>query len=133
MIYLGSTSDTRITENSNRRIAENGDIRILEDLVLSFYFTPRSTTFNTLLFISETTGTSFTATITSTTINDNDVEVSFTIADLPLDCYYRVLVRQGNTEVWRGKAFISERTPSPFSVNYGDYVSHTSNNEFITI
>lgn len=123
----------RITEDSFRRITEDGNYRGMEDIVLAFTCTPRSTTFNTLLFISETTGTSFTATIRETTINDNDVEISYTVADLPKDCYYRILIKQNNTEVWRGKLFVSARSIIPYSMNYNDYISHTSNNEFITI
>lgn len=133
MIYLGSTSDTRITENSDRRITEDGDVRVLEDLVLSFYFTPRTETFDSMLFISETTGTTFTATITDITVNDNDVKVSFTIPDLPLDCYYRISVKEGSAERWRGKAFIRSVLSNPYSVNTNEYISHSSNNEFITI
>lgn len=91
---------------------------------------PRSVTFDELIFTDDSTNTPQTITI-------NDVVDKVYYQQIEIECaltenhYYNVELFNNGELVFRGKVFCTDQPVVSFSVNNGDYTSHSSGNEFI--
>jgi len=141
MIYLQLLSDgdtgyfERETENGDIRTTSIGDIRITEDDGNgSLTFFPRSTTFDTLVFTNDTTGTVITDTAFSIDTIVYGVTVSFSADGFDNDVFYTLQVLSSGVEVFTGKVYASNQNKDTYSINNNNYtITEQLNNEFITI
>jgi hypothetical protein len=47
--------------------------------------------------------------------------------------FYTLTVLNGTDEVYRGRIFCTNQTVSEYSINNGEYVQHTSDDDFVII
>lgn len=91
---------------------------------------PRSVTFDELIFTDDSTNTPETITI-------NDVVDKVYYQSIEIQCaltenrFYNITLLNDGEVVFRGKVFCTDQPVVSFSVNNGDYTSHSSGNEFI--
>ena len=95
----------------------------------SFNFIPRND-YDTLTITNETTNETQTITILT------DVETKYyrtisAIFNLKENNFYILELLNGSDVVYRTKVFCTNQNIVSFSVNNGNYTSHSSNNEFI--
>lgn len=102
----------------------------------TFSFIPRS----------YTSGTTYTIVITNEVTNTevyNDTATSFTAVDyyyqftdtftLVEDTTYTLEIKDGSSVIYRDKIFCTNQTVSSYSVNNGEYTTHSQDNEFIVL
>ncbi len=91
---------------------------------------PRSVTFDELIFTDDSTNTPEIITINSVTSKGYYQQIEIECA-LTENRYYNVELLNDGDLVFRGKVFCTDQPVVSFSVNNGDYTSHSTANEFI--
>lgn len=98
--------------------------------VQSFSFIPRSDSYNTLQITDEQTGVTSNVTITSSVIGQYYHTITATFS-LKENHYYTLTLKQNTDIVYKDKVFCTNQSIPTFSVNNGQYIVNTSNNDFI--
>lgn len=96
----------------------------------SFSFIPRSDSYNTLQITDEQTGVTTNVTITSFVIGQYYHTITATFS-LKENHYYTLTLKQNTDIVYKDKVFCTNQSIPTFSVNNGQYIVNTSNNDFI--
>jgi hypothetical protein len=96
----------------------------------SFSFIPRSSAYNTLQITDEQTGVTTNVTITSSVTGSYYDTITATFS-LEENHFYTLTLKQNTDIVYKDKIFCTNQTIPTFSVNNGQYVVNTSNNDFI--
>ena len=96
----------------------------------SFSFIPRSSAYNTLQITDEQTGVTTNVTITSSVTGSYYDTITATFS-LKQNHFYTLTLKQNTDIVYKDKIFCTNQTIPTFSVNNGQYVVNTSNNDFI--
>jgi predicted nucleic acid-binding protein len=96
----------------------------------SFSFIPRSSAYNTLQITDEQTGVTTNVTITSSVTGSYYDTITATFS-LKQNHFYTLTLKQNTNIVYKDKIFCTNQTIPTFSVNNGQYVVNTSNNDFI--
>lgn len=96
----------------------------------SFSFIPRQDTYNTLQITDEQTGVTTNVTITTNVIGQyyNTITATFSLKE---NHYYTLTLKQNTDVVFKDKVFCTNQSIPTFSVNNGQYIVNTSNNDFI--
>jgi predicted nucleic acid-binding protein len=96
----------------------------------SFSFIPRSDTYNTLQITDEQTGVTSNVTITTNVVGQyyNTITATFSLKE---NHYYTLTLKQNTNVVFKDKVFCTNQSIPTFSVNNGQYIVNTSNNDFI--
>lgn len=91
----------------------------------------RSLTFDQLFLTDESTNVQTEVSINSIIDKGyySEVNANFELVE---NRFYRVEIRNEGIIVYRGKLFCTDQSIVTFSVNNGQYVSHSTSNEFIT-
>ena len=96
----------------------------------TFSFIPRSATFNNLQITDEQTGVTTVVSITSSVVGEYYTTITATFS-LKENHFYTLTLRQSTNVVFKDKVFCTNQAIPTFSVNNGQYVVNTSNNDFI--
>lgn len=96
----------------------------------SFSFIPRSDSYNTLQITDEQTGLTTNVTITSSVVGQYYHTITATFS-LKENHYYTLTLKQNTDIVYKDKVFCTNQSIPTFSVNNGQYIVNTSNNDFI--
>ena len=96
----------------------------------SFSFIPRSDSYNTLQITDEQTGVTSNVTITSSVVGQYYHTITATFS-LKENHYYTLTLKQNTNIVYKDKVFCTNQSIPTFSVNNGQYIVNTSNNDFI--
>ena len=96
----------------------------------SFSFIPRSSAYNTLQITDEQTGVTTNVTITSSVTGSYYDTITATFS-LKQNHFYTLTLKQNTDIVYKDKIFCTNQSIPTFSVNNGQYVVNTSNNDFI--
>lgn len=96
----------------------------------SFSFIPRSSAYNTLQITDEQTGVTTNVTITSSVTGSYYDTITATFS-LEENHFYTLTLKQNTDIVYKDKIFCTNQAIPTFSVNNGQYVVNTSNNDFI--
>lgn len=96
----------------------------------SFSFIPRSDSYNTLQITDEQTGVTSNVTITSSVVGQYYHTITATFS-LKENHYYTLTLKQNTDIVYKDKVFCTNQSIPTFSVNNGQYIVNTSNNDFI--
>ena len=96
----------------------------------SFSFIPRSSAYNTLQITDEQTGVTTNVTITSSVTGSYYDTITATFS-LKQNHFYTLTLKQNTDIVYKDKIFCTNQVIPTFSVNNGQYVVNTSNNDFI--
>ena len=96
----------------------------------SFSFIPRSDSYNTLQITDEQTGVTSSVTITSSVVSEYYHTITATFS-LKENHYYTLTLKQNTDIVYKDKVFCNNQSIPTFSVNNGQYIVNTSNNDFI--
>lgn len=96
----------------------------------SFSFIPRQDTYNTLQITDEQTGVTTNVTITTNVVGQyyNTITATFSLKE---NHYYTLTLKQNTDVVFKDKVFCTNQSIPTFSVNNGQYIVNTSNNDFI--
>lgn len=96
----------------------------------SFSFIPRQDTYNTLQITDEQTGVTTNVTISTNVIGQyyNTITATFSLKE---NHYYTLTLKQNTDVVFKDKVFCTNQSIPTFSVNNGQYIVNTSNNDFI--
>ena len=96
----------------------------------SFSFIPRQDTYNTLQITDEQTGVTTNVTISTNVIGQyyNTITATFSLKE---NHYYTLTLKQNTDIVFKDKVFCTNQSIPTFSVNNGQYIVNTSNNDFI--
>lgn len=98
----------------------------------SFSIIPRYYTGESVSFTSESTGATLSYAVTPTT--DRYYHVISGVFNLTEGNYYTLKVYDDSNEVvYRDRVFVTNQSVDSYSVNDGEYITHTSSNEFIII
>lgn len=96
----------------------------------SFVFIARSTIFDTIQITDDQTNVPIS--ITEFTVTEGDyytmLETTFNLIE---NHYYNLVLKDGNTIVYKDRIFCTNQPIVTFSVNNGQYVSSTTSNTFI--
>ena len=96
----------------------------------TFVFIPRNSSFDTVLITDDQTNV--TTEITPYTYTEGDyydtLEAEFNLVE---NHFYNLVVKDGQTTVYKDRIFCTNQTLVTFSVNKGQYVSNSTTNEFI--
>jgi hypothetical protein len=98
----------------------------------TFSFVPRKTGYNTMQIIDEIENTTETVSITSSVAGDYTHSITATF-DLVEGRSYLLVLKNGSNIIYRDKIYCTDSPLTNFSVNYNQYTSNVSNNEFIVI
>ena len=100
------------------------------DTPQSFSFIPRQDTYNTLQITDEQTGVTTNVTISTNVIGQyyNTITATFSLKE---NHYYTLTLKQNTDVVFKDKVFCTNQSIPTFSVNNGQYIVNTSNNDFI--
>jgi hypothetical protein len=98
----------------------------------TFYFVPRKTGYNTMQIIDEIENKTETVAITSSVAGDYTHSITATF-DLVEGRSYLLVLKNGSNIIYRDKIYCTDSPLTNFSVNYNQYTSNVSNNEFIVI
>ena len=98
----------------------------------TFSFVPRKTGYNTMQIIDEIENTTETVSITSSVAGDYTHSITDTF-DLVEGRSYLLVLKNGSNIIYRDKIYCTDSPLTNFSVNYNQYTSNVSNNEFIVI
>lgn len=96
----------------------------------TFSFIPRSSVYNTLHITDEQTGVTTNVTITSSVTGSYYDTITATFS-LKQNHFYTLTLKQNTDIVYKDKIFCTNQATPTFSVNNGQYVVNTSNNDFI--
>ena len=96
----------------------------------TFSFIPRSSAYNTLQITDEQTGVTTNVTITSSVTGSYYDTITATFS-LKQNHFYTLTLKQNTDIVYKDKIFCTNQSIPTFSVNNGQYVVNTSNNDFI--
>ena len=98
----------------------------------TFNFVPRKSQYNTMLITDEIENETITVPIVSSAINSytNSITAAFNLKE---SRSYMLTLKQGSEIIYRDKIYCTDNPVVNYSINEGEYVSHTSNNEFIVI
>ena len=102
------------------------------NLAQTFYFVPRKTGYNTMQIIDEIENKTETVAITSSVAGDYTHSITATF-DLVEGRSYLLVLKNGSNIIYRDKIYCTDSPLTNFSVNYNQYTSNVSNNEFIVI
>ena len=91
---------------------------------------PRSVTFDELIFTDDSTNTPEEIEIIEVVSKGYYQQIEIECA-LTENRFYNVTLLNDGEVVFRGKVFCTDQPVVSFSVNNGDYTSHSSGNEFI--
>jgi predicted nucleic acid-binding protein len=96
----------------------------------SFSFIPRQDTYNTLQITDEQTGVTTNVNISTNVIGQyyNTITATFSLKE---NHYYTLTLKQNTDVVFKDKVFCTNQSIPTFSVNNGQYIVNTSNNDFI--
>ena len=96
----------------------------------TFVFIPRNSSFDTVLITDDQTNV--TTEITPYTYTEGDyydtLEAEFNLVE---NHFYNLVVKDGQTIVYKDRIFCTNQSLVTFSVNNGQYVSNSTTNEFI--
>lgn len=92
-------------------------------------FIPRSYAADTIILTNESTGISTTYNVTSSI--DGYYLLVDDVFTLKESNFYRMVVKNGSTEVYRDRVFCTNQNISDFSVNNAEYDEYNSNNDYI--
>lgn len=106
----------------------------------TFKFIPRSYTATSMVILEEGTSVDETYSITPVRVDYSDntdsegtyLEVS-KIVNLKEDRFYSLKVLNGSAVIYKDRIFCTNQTVSTYSINDGEYIDNTTNNEFIII
>jgi hypothetical protein len=98
----------------------------------TFNFIPRKSQYNTMLITDEIQNETITVPIVSSAAYGytNSITAAFTLKE---DRSYMLTLKQGNEIIYRDKIYCTDQSVINYTINEGQYVSQTSNNEFIVI
>jgi len=96
----------------------------------TFSFIPRSSAYNTLQITDEQTGLTTNVTIASSVTGSYYDTITATFS-LKQNHFYTLTLKQNTDIVYKDKIFCTNQAIPTFSVNNGQYVVNTSNNDFI--
>ena len=98
----------------------------------TFNFIPRKSQYNTMLITDEIENETITVPIVSSAAYGytNSITAAFTLKEARS---YMLTLKQGNEIIYRDKIYCTDQAVTNYTINEGQYVSHTSNNEFIVI
>jgi hypothetical protein len=97
----------------------------------AFKFIPRELEADSMVIEDEAENTSVTFAITPTF--DRYYMVVTETLTLVQGRFYTLTVLNGTDEVYRGRIFCTNQTVSEYSINNGEYVQHTSDDDFVII
>jgi len=95
----------------------------------TFKIIPRELAATSMTFTHDETGVVLTYTITPS-VSTYYLSISKIVA-LKEDHFYSLKVYNGTDIVYRDKVFCTNQTVSDYTVNNGEYVQNTSNNDYI--
>ena len=98
----------------------------------TFSFVPRKTGYNTMQITDEIENKTETVAITSSVAGDYTHSITATF-DLVEGRSYLLVLKNGSNIIYRDKIYCTDSPLTNFSVNYNQYTSNVSNNEFIVI
>jgi len=98
----------------------------------TFNFVPRKSQYNTMLITDEIENETITVSIISSAISGytNTITAAFALKE---SRSYLLTLKQGSEIIYRDKIYCTDQAVTNYTINAGEYVSHTSNNEFIVI
>jgi len=96
----------------------------------TFSFIPRTETYNGLFLRDDQNNTEVEITIDSFVVGDYFHTITATF-DLKQGSFYDLVLKDGTEIVYKDKVFCTNQPVVTYSVNDGQYTSHTSNNDFI--
>jgi|TARA_R110002096_G_scaffold203404_2_gene388464 hypothetical protein len=96
----------------------------------TFSFIPRSETYNKMYLTDEQLNTTIEVTIQATTQGDYYDTLSAVFALLE-NHFYKLEIKNGTEIVHKDVIFCTDQPVATYSVNNGQYVAQSSNNEFI--
>lgn len=107
------------------------DMIILNESVTDqdIYFIPREYSADVLTLTDEQTGEVFTYNITP--LRSNYYLIATDTFDTLEGHTYKLTVYNGSDVVYKDKVFCTNQSTSTYSVNNGEYVQNSSNNDFI--
>ena len=105
---------------------------ILQDIITeqTFSFIPKSQNYDSLYITDEQLNTEIEVSIVSN-INGDYYDTITAIFALVQNHFYKLELKNGTEIVHKDKIFCTNQTVTTYSVNEGEYISQTSNNEFI--
>jgi hypothetical protein len=98
----------------------------------TFSFVPRKTGYNVMQITDEIENTTQSVSITSSVAGDYTHSITATF-DLVEGRSYLLVLKNGSNIIYRDKIYCTDSPLTNFSVNYNQYTSNVSNNEFIVI
>jgi hypothetical protein len=96
----------------------------------TFSFIPRTEVYSSMFLRDDQNNTEVEVTITSSTQGDYYHTIS-AIFDLKQGRFYDLVLKDGTTIAYKDRVFCTNQNVVTYSVNDGQYTSHTSNNDFI--
>ena len=96
----------------------------------TFSFIPRTETYNGIFLRDDQNNTEVEITIDSFVVGDYFHTITATF-DLKQGRFYDLVLKDGTEIVYKDKVFCTNQPVVTYSVNDGQYTSHTSNNDFI--
>lgn len=97
----------------------------------TFKFIPRELVADSMIIEDEAQNTSATISITPTVV-DYYLEVT-EVVTLVEGRFYTLKVLNGTDVVYKDKIFCTNQTISDYSINNGEYIEHSSDDDFIII
>ena len=96
-----------------------------------FKIIPREYNADSMVITNETTGTSTTYAITA---SKSSYYLTFSKAvTLEEGVFYSLTVKNGSDIVYKDRIFCTNQTVSTYSINNNEYITNTTNNDYITV
>lgn len=100
----------------------------------SISVTPRSDNFTSMTLYNETTNATVSVANVSLVASNYYMTLAFDIEnDLQDDVFYYLTMYNGSTPIYRDKIYVTSQSAETYTINQNVYVSHSSNDEFITL
>lgn len=100
----------------------------------SISITPRSDSYTSITIYNETTNSLVDFDNISITTEAYYKTLSFDIEeDLQDEVFYYLTMYNGSTPIYRDKIYVTSQSAETYTINQNVYVSHSSNDEFITL
>jgi hypothetical protein len=96
----------------------------------TFSFIPRTEVYDSMFLRDDQNNTEVEVTITSSVQGDYYHTIS-AVFDLKQGRFYDLVLKDGIEIVYKDRIFCTNQSVVTYSVNDGQYTSHTSNNDFI--
>jgi len=96
----------------------------------TFSFIPRTEVYDSMFLRDDQNNTEVEVTISSSVQGDYYHTIS-AVFDLKQGRFYDLVLKDGTTIVYKDRIFCTNQSVVTYSVNDGEYTSHTSNNDFI--